>query len=162
MLSKKQLKKLKNLLTKQVLTMRKRRSLFLTSIISLRNKQNIKLDMNLEDEKVIANKYDNTRLHAKLNDGKVSYSSQLQNLSKDSYPKLKIYRIDKSSYETRQNLDATSGATPRFEDNILDGKYYDIKKLLNNNQDRTSATNNKYEIDIKENDIKETSQKRNF
>lgn len=116
--------------------------------------KNIKLDMNLEDEKVIANKYDNTRLHAKLNDGKVSYSSQLQNLSKDSYPKLTIYRIDKSSYETRQNLDATSGATPRFEDNILDGKYYDIKKLLNNNQDRTSATNNKYEIDIKENDIK--------
>ena len=116
--------------------------------------KNIKLDMNLEDEKVIANKYDNTRLHAKLNDGKVSYSSQLQNLSKDSYPKLTIYRIDKSSYETRQNLDATSGATPRFDDNILDGKYYDIKKLLNNNQDRTSATNNKYEIDIKENDIK--------
>ena len=117
--------------------------------------KNIKLDMNLEDEKVITNKYDNTRLHAKLNDGKVSYSSQLQNLSKDSYPKLKIYRIDKSSYETRQNLDATSGATvPSFEDNVLDEKYYDIKKLLNNNQDRTSATNNKYEIDIKENDIK--------
>ncbi|MBL7575336.1 S-layer homology domain-containing protein [Peptoniphilus asaccharolyticus] len=117
--------------------------------------KNIKLDMNLEDKKVITNKYDDTRLHAQLNDGKVSYSSELQNLSKDSYPKLTIYRIDKNSYETRQDLDATSGATvPRFEDNILDVKYYDIKKLSNNNQDRTSATNNKYEIDIKENDIK--------
>ena len=149
------IKKAKELATKTSLTEDEKKEL----VSYFNNKfeeqtKNIKLDMNLEDEKVIANKYDNTRLHAKLNDGKVSYSSQLQNLSKDSYPKLKIYRIDKSSYETRQNLDATSGATPRFEDNILDGKYYDIKKLLNNNQDRTSATNNKYEIDIKENDIK--------
>lgn len=118
--------------------------------------KNIKLDMNLEDGKVITNKYDNTRLHAKLNDGKVSYTSELQNLSKTAYPKLTIYRIDKNSYETKQEgLDGTTGATvPSFEDNILDEKYYDIKKLLNNNQYRTSATNNKYEIDIKENDIK--------
>ena len=118
--------------------------------------KNIKLDMNLEDKKVITNKYDNTRLHAKLNDGKVSYTSELQNLSKTAYPKLTIYRIDKNSYETKQEgLDGTTGATvPSFEENILDEKYYDIKKLLNNNQDRTSATNNKYEIDIKENDIK--------
>lgn len=119
--------------------------------------KNIKLDMNLEALKVITNKYDPNKLHAKLNDGKVSYSSQLQNLSKDTYPKLTIYRIDKNSYETRQDLDATSGATvPSFEDKdkILDGKYYDIKKLSNNNQDRTSATNNKYEIDIKENELK--------
>lgn len=120
--------------------------------------KNIKLDMNLEASlKVITNKYDHNKLHAKLNDGKVSYSSQLQNLSKDTYPKLTIYRIDKNSYETRQDLDATSGATvPSFEDKdkILDGKYYDIKKLSNNNQDRTSATNNKYEIDIKENELK--------
>lgn len=117
--------------------------------------KNIKLDMNLDDKKVIANKYDNTRLHAKLNNGKVNYSSELQNLSKNAYPKLTIYRIDKSSYETRQDLDATTRATvPKFEDHILDEKYYDIKKLLNNNQDRTSATSNKYEIDIKENDIK--------
>ncbi|MDU5183851.1 MAG: S-layer homology domain-containing protein [Peptoniphilus harei] len=118
--------------------------------------KNIKLDMNLEDGKVITNKYDNTRLHAKLNDGKVSYTSELQNLSKTAYPKLTIYRIDKNSYETKQEgLDGTTGATvPSFEENILDEKYYDIKKLLNNNQYRTSATNNKYEIDIKENDIK--------
>lgn len=117
--------------------------------------KNIKLDMNLEDKKVITNKYDNRRLHAQLNDGKVSYSSELQNLSKDSYPKLTIYRIDKNSYETRQNLDATSGATvPKFENHILDGKYYDIKKLPNNNQDRTSVTSNKYEIVIKENELK--------
>ena len=75
--------------------------------------------------------------------------------SKTAYPKLTIYRINKSSYETRQDLDATTRATvPKFEDHILAEKYYDIKKLLNNNQDRTSATNNKYEIDIKENDIK--------
>lgn len=121
--------------------------------------KNIKLDMNLEDKKVITNKYDNYRLHAKLNGGKVSYSSELQNLSKDDYPKLTpkltIYRIDKNSYETKQNLDATSGATvPKFEDHILDGKYYDIKKLPNNNQDRTSVTSNKYEISIKENELK--------
>ena len=117
--------------------------------------KNIKLDMNLDDKKVIANKYDNTRLHAKLNNGKVNYSSELQNLSKTAYPKLTIYRIDKSSYETRQDLDATTRATvPKFEDHILDEKYYDIKKLPNNNQDRTSVPNNKYEIDIKENDIK--------
>ena len=117
--------------------------------------KNIKLDMNLEASKVITNKYDRTKLHAKLNDGKVSYSSELQNLSKDTYPKLTIYRIDKNSYETKQNLDATTGATvPKFEDHILDEKYYDIKKLPNNNQDRTSATNNKYEIDIKENELK--------
>lgn len=117
--------------------------------------KNIKLDMNLEDViKVIVNKHDKTKLHAKLNDGKVSYSSELQNLSKDSYPKLTIYRIDKNSYETRQDLDATSGATPKFEDHILDGKYYDIKKLPNNNQDRTSVPSNKYEIDIKENELK--------
>ncbi|WP_197415086.1 S-layer homology domain-containing protein, partial [Peptoniphilus sp. DNF00840] len=117
--------------------------------------KNIKLDMNLEDKKVITNKYDNRRLHAQLNDGKVSYSSELQNLSKDSYPKLTIYRIDKNSYETRQNLDATSVATvPKFENHILDGKYYDIKKLPNNNQDRTSVTSNKYEISIKENELK--------
>ena len=149
------IKKAKELANKTTLTEDEKKELvsYFTNKFEEQTK-NIKLDMNLEDEKVIANKYDNTRLHAKLNDGKVSYSSQLQNLSKDSYPKLTIYRIDKSSYETRQNLDATSGATPRFEDNILDGKYYDIKKLLNNNQDRTSATNNKYEIDIKENDIK--------
>ncbi len=117
--------------------------------------KNIKLDMNLESSKVITNKYDNTKLHAQLNGGKVSYSSELQNLSKDAYPKLTIYRIDKNSYETRQNLDATSGATvPKFEDHILDGKYYDIKKLPNNNQDRTSVTSNKYEISIKENELK--------
>ncbi len=116
--------------------------------------KNIKLDMNLESLKVITNKYDNHRLHAQLNDGKVSYSSELQNLSKDSYPKLTIYRIDKNSYETKQALDATSGATPKFEDYILDGKYYDIKKLPNNNQDRTSVTSNKYEISIKENELK--------
>ena len=117
--------------------------------------KNIKLDMNLEDKKVITNKYDNYRLHAQLNGGKVRYSSELQNLSKDDYPKLTIYRIDKNSYETKQNLDATSGATvPKFENHILDGKYYDIKKLPNNNQDRTSVTSNKYEIVIKENELK--------
>ncbi|MDU5323519.1 MAG: S-layer homology domain-containing protein [Peptoniphilus harei] len=117
--------------------------------------KNIKLDMNLEDAKVIANKHDNKKRHAKLNGGKVSYSSELQNLSKNSYPKLKIYRIDKSSYETRQDLDATTRATvPKFEDHILDEKYYEINKLPNNNQDRTSVTSNKYEINIKENDIK--------
>lgn len=117
--------------------------------------KNIKLDMNLEDKKVITNKYDKFRIHAQLNDGKVSYSSELQNLSKNAYPKLTIYRIDKSSYETRQDLDATTRATvPKFEDHILDEKYYEINKLPNNNQDRTSVTSNKYEINIKENDIK--------
>ena len=118
--------------------------------------KNIKLDMNLEDNKVIANKYDKNKLHAQLNYGKVSYSSQLQNLSKNAYPKLTIYRIDKNSYETKQEgLDATTGATvPKFEDHILDEKYYDIKKLPNNNQDRTSVLSNKYEISIKENELK--------
>lgn len=118
--------------------------------------KNIKLDMNLDDKKVIANKYDKTRLHAKLNNGKVNYSSELQNLSKNAYPKLTIYRIDKNSYETKQEgLDATTGATvPKFEDHILDEKYYDIKKLPNNNQDRTSVLSNKYEISIKENELK--------
>lgn len=151
------IKKAKELATKTSLTEDEKKEL----VSYFNNKfeeqtKNIKLDMNLEDEKVIANKYDNTRLHAKLNDGKVSYTSELQNLSKTAYPKLTIYRIDKNSYETKQEgLDGTTGATvPSFEENILDEKYYDIKKLLNNNQDRTSATNNKYEIDIKENDIK--------
>lgn len=117
--------------------------------------KNIKLDMHLEDNKVIANKYDKNKLHAQLNYGKVNYSSELQNLSKNAYPKLTIYRIDKSSYETRQDLDATTRATvPKFEDHILDEKYYEIKKLPNNNQDRTSVLSNKYEISIKENELK--------
>ena len=150
------IKKAKELATKTSLTEDEKKELvsYFTNKFEEQTK-NIKLDMNLEDKKVITNKYDNTRLHAKLNDGKVSYTSELQNLSKTAYPKLTIYRIDKSSYETRQDLDATTRATvPKFEDHILAEKYYDIKKLLNNNQDRTSVPNNKYEIDIKENDIK--------
>lgn len=151
------IKKAKELANKTTLTEDEKKELvsYFTNKFEEQTK-NIKLDMNLEDKKVITNKYDNTRLHAKLNDGKVSYTSELQNLSKTAYPKLTIYRIDKNSYETKQEgLDGTTGATvPSFEENILDEKYYDIKKLLNNNQDRTSATSNKYEIDIKENDIK--------
>lgn len=151
------IKKAKELANKTTLTEDEKKELvsYFTNKFEEQTK-NIKLDMNLEDKKVITNKYDNTRLHAKLNDGKVSYTSELQNLSKTAYPKLTIYRIDKNSYETKQEgLDGTTRATvPSFEENILDEKYYDIKKLLNNNQDRTSVPNNKYEIDIKENDIK--------
>lgn len=151
------IKKAKELANKTSLTDEEKKELvsYFTNKFEEQTKK-IKLDMNLEDKKVITNKYDNTKLHAKLNDEKVSYSSQLLNLSKTAYPKLTIYRIDKNSYETKQEgCDGITRATvPKFEDHILDEKYYDIKKLPNNNQDRTSATSNKYEIDIKENDIK--------
>ena len=151
------IKKAKELANKTTLTEDEKKELvsYFTNKFEEQTK-NIKLDMNLEDKKVITNKYDNTRLHAKLNDGKVSYTSELKNLSKTAYPKLTIYRIDKNSYETNQEgLDTTTGATvPKFEDHILDEKYYDIKKLPNNNQDRTSVLSNKYEISIKENELK--------
>lgn len=111
--------------------------------------KNIRIDMNLEDEKVVANIHDKMKLHAKIKNDKVTYSSELVSISKQDYPKLTVYRIDKDEYET----DAVTGSTPKFENNKLDGKYYDIKKVLPENQVR-SAQSSKYEISFKEADIK--------
>lgn len=110
--------------------------------------KNIQIDMNLEDAKVVANKHDNKRLHAKITNGKVTYSSELASISKQGYPKLTVYRIDKAEYETY----AVTGATPKFENNELDGKYYDIKKVPENQV--RSAQSSKYEISFNEAEIK--------
>lgn len=111
--------------------------------------KNILIDMILEDDKVVTNRHDKMRLHAKINNDKVTYSSELASISKQDYPKLTVYRIDKAEYET----DAVTGVTPKFENNELDGKYYDIKKVLPENQVR-SAQSSKYEISFKEAEIK--------
>lgn len=110
--------------------------------------KNIRIDMNLEDEKVVANKHDDKRLHAKIKNDKVTYSSELSSISKHDYPKLTVYRIDKAEYET----DAVTGVTPKFEKNELNGKYYDIKKVPEN--EVRSAQSSKYEISFNEADIK--------
>lgn len=110
--------------------------------------KNIRLDMNLEDAKVVTNRHDNKRLHAKIKNDKVTYSSELVSISKQDYPKLTVYRIDKDEYET----DAVTGSTPKFENNKLDGKYYDIKRVTENQV--RSAQSSKYEISFKEAAIK--------
>ncbi len=110
--------------------------------------KNILIDMNLEDEKVVTNIHDKMRLHAKIKNDKVTYSSELVSISKQDYPKLTVYRIDKAEYET----DAVTGSTPKFEKNKLDGKYYDIEKVPENQV--RSAQSSKYEISFKEADIK--------
>lgn len=111
--------------------------------------KNIRIDMNLEDEKVVANIHDKMKLHAKIKNDKVTYSSELVSISKQDYPKLTVYRIDKDEYET----DAVTGSTPKFENNKLDGKYYDIKKVPENQV--RSAQSSKYEISFKEAEIKQ-------
>ena len=147
---KKSIKKAKELAFKDDLTPAEKKDLVLIYKNKFENKtKNILIDMNLEDEKVVANRHDNKRLHAKIKNGKVTYSSELASISKQDYPKLTVYRIDKAEYET----DAVTGATPKFENNELDGKYYDIKKVLPENQVR-SAQSSKYEISFKEADIK--------
>lgn len=111
--------------------------------------KNIRIDMNLEDEKVVANIHDKMKLHAKIKNDKVTYSSELVSISKQDYPKLTVYRIDKDEYET----DAVTGSTPKFENKKLDGKYYDIKKVPENQV--RSAQSSKYEISFKEAEIKQ-------
>ncbi|WP_215508176.1 S-layer homology domain-containing protein [Peptoniphilus sp. EMRHCC_23] len=87
--------------------------------------KNILVDMKLESSKTVANRHDDTRLHAVLSGGEVVYTSALENLSKAGNPKVKLYRIDKEKYEA----DAQTGATPKFEEAPLDEKYYDVKQV---------------------------------
>ena len=144
------LKKAKELASKENLSQDEKKDLVLIYKNKFEDKtKNILIDMGLEDAKVVPNRHDNKRLHAKLKNGKVTYSSELASISKNSYPKLTVYRIDKADYET----DAITGGTPKFENYKLDGKYYDIKKVKPENQVR-SVQSNKYEISFKEAEIK--------
>ena len=144
------LKKAKELASKENLSQDEKKDLVLIYKNKFEDKtKNILIDMGLEDAKVVPNRHDNKRLHAKLKNGKVTYSSELASISKNSYPKLTVYRIYKADYET----DAITGGTPKFEKYELDGKYYDIKKVKPENQVR-SVQSNKYEISFKEAEIK--------
>lgn len=144
------IKRARDLASKDDLSQEEKKELALIYKNKFENKtKNILIDMNLDDAKVVANRHDNKRLHAKIKNGKVTYSSELASISKQAYPKLTVYRIDKTEYET----DVVTGATPKFENNELDGKYYDIKRVLPENQVR-SAQSSKYEISFNEAEIK--------
>lgn len=145
----KSIERARELASKENLSPDEKKELVLIYKNKFENKtKNIQIDMNLEDAKVVTNKHDNMRLHAKIKNGKVTYSSELASISKQDYPKLTVYRIDKAEYET----DAVTGATPKFENNELDGKYYDIKKVPENQV--RSAQSSKYEISFNEAEIK--------
>lgn len=145
------IKRARELASKADLSLEEKKELVLIHKNKFEDKtKNILIDMNLEDEKVVANKHDNMRRHAKIKNGKVTYSSELASISKQDYPKLTVYRIDKDEYET----DAVTGATPKFEKNKLDGKYYDIEKVPENQV--RSAQSSKYEISFKEASKKQT------
>lgn len=145
----KSIERARELASKENLSPDEKKELVLIYKNKFENKtKNIQIDMNLEDAKVVANKHDNKRLHAKITNGKVTYSSELASISKQGYPKLTVYRIDKAEYETY----AVTGATPKFENNELDGKYYDIKKVPENQV--RSAQSSKYEISFNEAEIK--------
>lgn len=143
------LKKAKELAYKENLSLDEKKELVLIYKNKFEDKtKNIRIDMDLEDAKVVTNRHDNKRLHAKIKNDKVTYSSELVSISKQDYPKLTVYRIDKDEYET----DAVTGSTPKFENNELDGKYYDIKRVTENQV--RSAQSSKYEISFKEAEIK--------
>ncbi|WP_455257062.1 S-layer homology domain-containing protein [Peptoniphilus asaccharolyticus] len=143
------LEKAKKLASKDNLSPEEKKELVLIHKNKFEDKtKNIRIDMKLEDSKVVANRHDNMRLHAKIKNDKVTYSSELASISKQTYPKLTVYRIDKAEYET----DTVTGATPKFENNELDGKYYEINKVPENQV--RSAQSSKYEISFKEAEIK--------
>lgn len=146
---KESIEKAKKLASKENLSPAEKKDLVLIYKNKFEDKtKNILIDMNLEDEKVVTNIHDKMRLHAKIKNDKVTYSSELVSISKQDYPKLTVYRIDKDEYET----DAVTGSTPKFEKNELDGKYYDIEKVPENQV--RSAQSSKYEISFKEAAIK--------
>lgn len=103
--------------------------------------KNILIDLRNNGKQTVKNKHDGNRLHVRLKDGKTTFESKLKNVRKIGNPKLKIYYILNKEYDTKVNT--VSGATPEFEEHLLEAEYYDIKY----------KENGKYEISVNENKL---------
>ena len=91
------LKKAKELAYKENLSLEEKKELVLIHKNKFEDKtKNILIDMNLEDEKVVANKHDNMRRHAKIKNGKVTYSSELASISSSTISPSSIFLVIKS------------------------------------------------------------------